>query len=481
MRTVSTVLVAAIVVGGMWAAVAWLPMFSESYTALALVRGFDGPLAAFDPSLVPFRPLQHLAFWLFDRIGADPAVGRAVTFGLHGVSSLLVFAIAQRLGASRRGAWLAFALFLAFPTTKGLVWLAAISGPVRTCCLLTIVWATIVWVQRPSAALGALIAGVFAVALGIHQSSVLAVPIVGLGILCLAPGTLAARLCAALRALRCVPLLLALLLAVGFALYVGTLQDRSYHGIAQRGAIVANVARAALAFVPEWVRLPALEGLRSPSGSGGFVAALAVVAAIGIAWLGLLWRSTSATRWLLVLIPLDLLLPVLTTGFVSRYAMFAAALLSIVLALQVERGAVGVVASRWRLAACWLVVVAWGIDHVVDLVEVRAAGRTMERLLDDAAKARTAAPPGRRIALIDAPDHAGGDDDVPVCNWGLGEALAARGIPGPWLLLRVDPCWTTSDHRRVSEQELAALAADPELETLRFDPSAGGFVAWRPR
>src|SRR5204862_1795295 len=78
------VLVAVVwIVATQWSMVAWEPLFSESYTELELVGAFDSPWRAFDPQLVPFRPLQHLTFWLLQH-GCDgsPAVGRALSHGM---------------------------------------------------------------------------------------------------------------------------------------------------------------------------------------------------------------------------------------------------------------------------------------------------------------------------------------------------------------------------------------------------------------
>lgn len=500
---VLAVVLVVLVVGTAWTAVAGLPLLSESWTQLDLVRAFDGPMAAFDPALVPFRPLQHLSFWLFDRAGAQPALGRAVTFGLHGLSALLVFSIVLRLGATRRAAWIAVLLFLAFPSAKALTWLAAISSPARTCCLLWFVWATVVFAERRSQAIPAGMVAVLVVALGFHQSCVIAPAILGLGLVALGRGTLAERSVVALAALRRPAVLAVVVLAIGYTIYVGTLQQRSYHGIAQPGAIVANVARAALAFAPEWVRLPALDGLRA--GGVGLVVGGAAVGSILLGLLLALWRGDAIARWLLGVVVLDLVLPVATTGFVSRYAYFGSALLAIAIARAADRaferaagrgpgrtvGRAGdpmtAPAARWSgrgllpVLAIASLGTAWAIDHVVDVRELRQAGALLDRLRDDAAAARATAPPGQRIALVDAPDHVGGDDDIPVANWGLASALAARGVQGPWLLLRVDRCWTTSDHRAVDETELARIAADPDLLTLRYDPATGGFARWRPR
>ncbi|MBL8724874.1 MAG: hypothetical protein JNK49_12560 [Planctomycetes bacterium] len=463
------------VVAAAWAAVAGMPLLSESWTQLALVRGFAGPASAFDPALVPFRPLQHLGFWLFDRVGAEPAVGRAVTFGCHVGAALLVFAITVRLGASRRAAWCAMLLFLAWPSAKGLTWLAAVSGPARTCCLLWLSWAAVAWSQRPSAALGAGMVAVLAIALGFHQSCVIAPVVVGLGLVALASGTLLQRARAACAALRQPMLLGFVLLAAGYAFYVGVLQQRSYHGAAQGGAIAANVARAVLAFAPEWLRLPALDGLRS--GGAGLVLGGAAVAGLAGAWAWAFWRGDATTRWLLAIVPLDLVLPVATTGFVGRYAYFGAALLAIALARSIDR--VGGALRVWGVPV--LVGALWAFDHAVDIRELQKAGQLLQRLGDGAAAARAAAGPGQRVALVDAPDHVGGDNDIPVANWGLAEALAARGIDGPWLLLRVPRCWTTSDHRAVDAAELSGLAADPALPVWRYDAAVGTFVRWTAR
>lgn len=469
------------VVAATWAAVAGLPLLSESYTQLALVDRFAGPLAAFDPTLVPFRPLQHLAFWVFEHAaGGDPAVGRAVTFGLHALSALLVFAITRRLGAPARGAWVAMLLFLAFPTAKGLTWVAAISGPARTCCLLWIVWATIVWSQRPSRTLGAGLCVVFALALGFHQSSIVAPAIFFLGLVALTPGTARERARAAFAAVRHPAIGLLVLGGVGYFVYVGALQQRSYHGIVQKGAIAANVAKATLSLAPEWLRLPALEGLRDAEDRAGFVGGALAVACLLATWACGLVRGTGAVRWLLVLVPLDLALPVLTTGFVGRYAHFAAAMVAIVLGVRFVRAGPAFPGRLQRLAIAGLGM-AWAVDHVVDVRELREAGAVAGRLLADAAAAREAAPPGGTIVLVDAPDHMGSEDDIPVFNWGLEVALSRRGVPGPWRLLRVDPCWTTSDHTALGEEELARAVADPDLRVLRYDAGRGNFAPWRPR
>lgn len=481
-RTLPFALVVAVaVVAVVWAAVAGLPLLSESYTQLALVQRFASPADAFDPQLVPFRPLQHLTFHWFERFAdGAPAVGRAFTFGLHALAACLVFAIVRRLGAPARGAWVAMLLFLAFPTAKGLTWVAAVSGPGRTACLLWIVWATIAYTQRPTRGLGVALVAVFAVALGFHQSSIVAPAIFGLGVVCLTEGNLRARLRAVVALARRPAIVVFALFAVGYFLYVGTLQNRSYHGIVQPGAIAANVARAALALAPEWVRLPALEGLRDAEAPLGFALGAAAVAGMLGLWALGLWRGRAEGRWLLLAIPLDLALPILTTGFVGRYAYFSAALLAIVLGLRFAHSGPGRAGLVQRLLI-GVLAVAWAVDHVVDVRELRQAGAVAEQLLADATAARAAAPAGATIALVDAPDHVGREDDIPLFNWGLAEALARRGVPGPWLLLRVDACWTTSDHRALREEDLPAALAEPGLLVLRYDAGHRTFAAFRPR
>jgi len=463
----------------LYAPVARLPFFSESYTGLALAGGFDGIADAFDPELVPERPLQHAYFYLLLVCGADrPEVARLVTYGLHLLSCLLVWRLARQLGTSHPTALLPPALFLCFPSVKGLAWVAAVSGPGRALCLLAGLSCLLDHLRRPRLATGVGLFLAQLVGLGFHQSALVLAPLCVLFVAATVraggggPRAIARRLGHGW-------ILAALALAVAYGVYVGFLRPRRYHGMVQAGAILANGVKASLALVPEWLRHPAVEGLRGHQGQLGFVQGGALVVAAGLAYLAGLWRGTGAQRALLSGIALDLTLPVLTTGFVLRYAYLSSALLALALGLAVERAR----GSRRSLTLALTVLLGllWARDHVVDIAEQREAGRAVEMVLEAAARARQAAGPGVEIALVDAPDMWGLEDDIPVFNWGLAIALERRGVCGPWRLLRVDPCWTSSDHEEVDAAVVEGLLEQARIPVLVFDRERFVVVEHPPR
>jgi hypothetical protein len=342
--------------------------------------------------------------------------------------------------------------------------------------LLAILLATVSLGRRGNARAGWWLCAAFLVGLGFHQSTILAPLMAALGLWFLAPGNARQRLSTVLAHLRAPAAWCLIALALGYVVYLQGFHERSYHRLVQPGAVLANVAKASLALAPEDLRVPLLEALRD-----GRLGPTAVAGAVIVVLWGLLawawWRATPAIRWLLLLIPLDLLLPVLTTGFVTRYAYLAAGLSAVAVALAcagVAPGGAG--RTRWAWALALLLV--WGRDQWIDVAELRDAGRLTDRLLEQADAARTALPPERTLVLIDSPDHAGRERDLPVFNWGLHIALARRGVTLPCLLLRVTPCWTSSDHQAISEAQAVEFGANPDLTCLRYSAATGSFEPW---
>jgi hypothetical protein len=130
------------------------------------------------------------------------------------------------------------------------------------------------------------------------------------------------------------------------------------------------------------------------------------------------------------------------------------------------------------LPAVLLLAGAWLADQVRDTRELRAAGRAYERVLDGLAlererhEQRVRGLPGAQapIVLVDVPDVWGRERDLPLFNWGLDLALARRGVPGPWVLLRTRPFSTSSTFLPAAPGELERLIESPRVRVLGFDP-----------
>jgi hypothetical protein len=422
---------------------------------------------------VPLRPFQHAFFWLLHRAGPpDPGVARLATFGLHAIAGVLVAILARQLGCSRHGAFCALALFAVFPNVKTLVWVAAVSGPGRVVCVLAGLCCVLRHRRAPSWWTGpglliALLAG-----LCFHQATFLLPAFAVLAAIAVdrSPRGLRSRLAGALRD----PCLIAgLLVAIVYVGYIVLLREERHHKVSTNAAaLAANFAKAALALLPEALRAPALVGLRGQSGMAGSLLGYGTVAAVLAGSAILFARSTAVQRFLLLAIALDLALPAITSGFVGRYCHLPSALAACWVALAAPRRA-------W-LAAIGLLAAAWTFDTVADVREYRSAGAEVVRILEAARDVRERSPAGRPIALVDPPAAWGRERDIPMFNWGLREALALRGVPGPWRLYRTEQTYMLTDAEPLTGDQLAAMRRSSPDPLVIYDSTTGRIVVEQP-
>jgi hypothetical protein len=442
-----SVVLALLVAGLLFALTGCYPPQSEDWNHLEVIAALPTWRDALDTQLSHARPLEYFSLWSLTPAGIEhPALLRAPLFLMHVGIAGLVAALARSLGASRGHAVLAVALFLCFPAVKGLAWIMAISTPARVLFMLAALVATVEHVKRPRKATGLALLAAQVLALAFHPSSCL----LPAGVSMLAIATSPVRW----RVLRDPWLLLHVLLGAAYILLIASLpEDQRYHGLRSIGAILANSSRALLAVVPELLRLPAIEGLRGQHGAAGTVFGFAVCGAAAALLVWAFWRGSAVVRALLLAAALDVVPPALTAGFVVRYAYFAAALVSVALALSARR------TRAWAVALLCLGA-AWCYDTAVDTAEIREGAHTGLAVVEAARAVRAEVGPDVRVALLDPPGEVGLERDVPVFNWGLQAALRGNGIAGPWLVVRTIPYVTSSDVERVDAARLDQLAAD---------------------
>lgn len=422
------------------------PLQSEDWIHLEIIaqRPWQD---AFDLHVSHARPLWFLGLWSMLPTGLEhPALMRIPLFVMHGVIGGLVGVLAQSLGASSRRALLTVVLFLCFPTVKGLSWILAISTPQHVLLMLVAMIAAVAHVKRPRAATGILLIAAQVLAVVAHSAAALL------------PGCIA-MLAIAVSSLRWRVLLdrwLLLHLAVGAALILVLASlptTERYHSIRSLPAIMANGSRALLSLLPELVRGPAIEGLRGAYGSAGMAFGLTVCALTATFFCWVLWRASAVCRALFVAALIDLVPPILTAGFVVRYAYFPAAMASIALLLAARP------TKRW-LVAIGALGCLWLVDTAVDVTEIRRGGELGTVVIEAARAVRAEVGPGVAIVLVNAPGEVGAERDVPVFNWGLAEALAKNGVDGPWQFARTENYITSSDVDFVEVDRLAEMVRE---------------------
>lgn len=450
-----------------FAIVAPTPFVSEDWTHLAAAREVPTLADALSPEREPMRPLQHGYFWILSRSGLDPAapdaalIARVPAFLLHLLACAALYALARACGATKRTAAIACALFACAPNVKSLAWPAAIGSPGRVAFELAAL-ACFAWQARERRFLrGAAGLVLFACALGFHESAFLAPLVLVLWLVAGDARGVRAGLASLRIALRD-PFLLAFLFGGALHLVQLSLRAQRHHGLKDFDALPANVAKAALALAPEPLRAAAIDGLRGEHAWIGTALGCAVVLAVLAAFAYALRRGGPA-RFASLAIAADLGLAVLGVGFVQRYAYFSSAILALTLAVIAQakpRSATSFAAS--------LLALAWAIDSFVDAREYRAAGAIVSEVVDGAraARERSGTAP---IAVVDAPDMAGAEEDVPLFNWGLDLVLAAHGIDGPWLLWRTREFRTNSNVERVDADALERAAREGTPRLLVYD------------
>ena len=428
-----------------WVAVQYLlvgglPLFSEDYSHGARVAALDGVWQCFSHEITPPRPFLHLLLYAgIHWWEQNPWLLRLPGFACEVLAILGLARLVAAGGGTQVQALGAAALFAAFPVLKGVFWPAAIGGPGRVAFSL---WA-LAWfaTRKRSWWAGPASVACLALALLCHQSAVLIVPMLGLWIVLVERDW---------RALADRWLCAHAVVAAGFTLWAASVPD-VHSGVVAGGAVAANVVKAACALLPEDLRFLIVEGFRRQHGAAGFVLAALLFSAHALVLLMAFWRGRALVRFVLLAGALDLLLPILKTGFSLRYASFAAALACTVL---VRAGR-----ARWLvllLGACWL------FDSMRALHDVRAAGAEISRILQVTATAARSVAPDRLLVLANPPGMWGRERDLPVCNWGLGEALRREGVTRRVRLVRTIDYLTTSDVERVPAAALAELERSPE-------------------
>ncbi|MFO1012068.1 MAG: hypothetical protein U1F29_18565, partial [Planctomycetota bacterium] len=361
-----------------WTGVKDAPFLSEDWTHLAEARGDAGWWSAFDLAREPLRPLQHLVFHVLASSGApDPVSARALSFAMHVAACALVFFLALELlrGVAKddaertRAASGAALLFALAPNVKGLAWTAAISTPARAVFLLAALLAFARALRTGSRGARAAFVACFLLALLAHESAIVLPALCVAWAVCapspsstpstpstgstraakrstpparaadeLAPAAgLRAAFDRAVAALKRPELALVVLAALLYVVYSAFLRPERHHGLKSLDSLPANVVKASLALVPELVRANVVEFLRAHPGAGGLAGAGLLFAVLGALAAWILVRGNALARFALVAVALDLVLPVLSTGFTQRYAYFGSACAALALGAWAAR------------------------------------------------------------------------------------------------------------------------------------------------
>ncbi|MBP8299061.1 MAG: hypothetical protein KA020_01750 [Planctomycetes bacterium] len=441
---------------------AFYPPQSEDWVHLEIIASRPSWLGAFNLQDSHSRPLWFVSLWSMLPTGLERAeLIRIPLYAMHALIGGLVGVLAQSLGASRDRALFAVLLFLCFPAVKGLSWIVAISTPEHVLLMMLALVIAAAHVKRPRAATGIALVVTQVLAVGAHSAA------------CLLPG------CVAMLAIGVSPLRLRVLLdrwlllhfavGAGLILLLASLPaTERYHTLRSFEAIFANGSRALLSLMPELVRYPAIQGLRGAYGGLGLLFGLVTCGAVAALFVWLLWRSNAVGRALLLAAVIDLVPPVLTAGFVVRYAYFPAALVAVALLLQAKP-------TRSWIVALGVLGAAWIGDHVVDIAEVRRGGQLGVAVVEAARAVRAEVGPGVEVALVDAPGEVGAERDVPVFNWGLAVALRRNGVDGPWRLLRTERYITNSDVALVDEHRLEEIVREG-VAVWRWDEASGRYL-----
>lgn len=197
----------------------------------------------------------------------------------------------------------------------------------------------------------------------------------------------------------------------------------------------------------------------------------------------LLWKGGRLTRWLVLLIAIELALPVATTGFVQRYVYLASAFLACILGPWIA----GLFARQRAFAATVLLAVGsqWLWETASDVRLYREAGRVTDRLLQQAGELHSTRAPGSKIAIVNVPPCWGPERDIPLFNWGfvlaLRESMNASDLRPSAMrvsLWRTDvryTNYTNGDVQLVSPNKLQAAIRNPRVHVLEYDPTEKSF------
>ncbi|MCB9877249.1 MAG: hypothetical protein H6835_06560 [Planctomycetes bacterium] len=455
-------LLAAATAAVLYALTAFYPPQSEDWIHLEILCRQQSWLAAFDLPVSHSRPVWFVSLWVLLPEGFDhPERIRAVLFGMHAVIAWLVGVLARALGASPRRALLTVALFLCFPTVKGLAWLLAISTPEHVMLMLVALIVTVAHARRPRAATGVALLVAQVLAVGSHSAAAFLPFCVAVMAAAVSPR--------GWRVLLDPWLIAEAVVGSGLVLLIASLPaTERYHTLRSLAAIGANGARALLSLLPETLRAPAIEGLRGAHGAFGSAFGFALCAATAAAMAWVLWRADRVVRALLLIALIDLVPPVLTAGFVIRYAYFPAAVVAVALLLRARP------TPRWIVPLA-LLAAGWIYDTAVDVAEIRAGGDIGIAVVESARRIREEVGPTTQVVLVDPPGEVGAERDVPVFNWGLQKALTRLGVAGPWRIVRTRGYMTNTDVELLPADAVEELASRGQ-DVRRWDPSVRRFV-----
>jgi hypothetical protein len=112
---------------------------------------------------------------------------------------------------------------------------------------------------------------------------------------------------------------------------------------------------------------------------------------------------------------------------------------------------------RLRQALLALVFLAWSWDTLRDTFEYREAGDLQQRIVAQLRAERERAGPTQLIAVVELPDMAGSEHDLPLFNWGAEECLRRERVPGPWVFWRTREYATGSDIPLLPPQHLSNM------------------------
>lgn len=476
-----------------------LAFTSEDYTHMSAAASWSSWTDAFRLDLIPLRPLQHLSMYfqvhVFD---ANRTLSRLPAALLHFSSCLLVAGIARQLGLSKRSAAIALLSYAFFPNFKNLAWTAGIGWPGRQVAVLFGIFAYVTFLQNSSVKWGVATLIAFLVALGFHQGAfVFPAFLLGIGIALNRAGDqvifggdkregAASRSRGALlsdvRASLTWPVVVSALLAAGYLAYIVFLRENRHTEVRDFSALPANLIKGTLSLTPEWFRVFVVEGLRA----GGGALALAAIAAamVGIATLALFFRSDRIGRVLAALVALELIIPILTVGYVQRYAYLASAMLALWLATWHHRR------SKAAFAVIAFLIANWSYDLFRDIAEYCGASTITNAVVVVLSEAVDQAPADVQIHAIDAPTAWGSERDIPLFNWGLVKAVnmhrAGRVVPDgdplPATKLFVERShvsfsnFTNGDMPVIGKDRIVQMETDPKIWVFRFDPSTGSLL-----
>ncbi|MEX1024714.1 MAG: hypothetical protein WD226_06505 [Planctomycetota bacterium] len=440
---------------GLWAFAGLDSLISEDWYHLGIAAEERTWRAAFDVARVPLRPLQHFAFHALAQLDSpSPGAARLVGLGGHVVALFALYPLALRWIGDRRGALMALVLFALAPNVFSVLSPAALGWPWRVAfSLLALLAFERYWSERRAGYAVAAIA-LWLVALGFHQGALIVPGLAALRVLVLGDGD-------GRRRFDLSPGLVAwCALACGYVVYLLFVRDVTGHGLKEVATLPPNVVRASLALFPEPLRIQAVAGLRADTLACNVLGGVLLLVPLAtFAW-ALLFGSR-LSKFIVLAIGLELLLPVLTTGFMSRYAYLGFALAAVGVAGVAHRGGAYV-------GAFWLTAVVWGLDCARDADEFRCATAAAAELIDVALEARERTPEGA-IALVDVPERWGREQELNFFGIGLERALELSGGAGPWCVLRTWTTVYTTDVHAMAPEEIERREARGEFRALRWD------------